>query len=164
MRRISCRRRSSILPMVTCVIVTTSCVTKADAATISFSGTVLDSCVLAVSTPGVLGTSSTGTRIGSEETGGGAAVMTVVATGATPTIQFAAPSLATSPAGLAGTPTVSLRYTSLRGASQAYTSSASSYTLSGGLLDTVTANARADNSPGFAAGNYSITTVVTCQQ
>ena len=132
---------------------------------VQFDGTVLASCILAISTPGVLGVSaSSGTEIGSEQTGGVAAVMTVTATAGAPTISFTAPAMSVAPGGYSGTPTVSLRYTSPGGANQPYTSSASQYTSTNALSDTVTLNAKATDSSGFSAGSYRIQTTATCQQ
>jgi hypothetical protein len=72
--------------------------------------------------------------------------------------------LSVKPGDYSGSPTVSLKYTSLGGANQAYTSSASQYTSNNILADTVTLNAKATDSSGFAAGNYRIQTTATCQQ
>ncbi|MFP5329658.1 MAG: hypothetical protein ACLGHC_05915 [Alphaproteobacteria bacterium] len=132
---------------------------------VQFDGAVVASCVLSVGTPGVLGVSaSSGTEIGSEQPGGVAAVLSVVATAGAPTISFSAPTLSVKPGAYTGTPTVSLKYTSPGGASQAYTSSASQYTSTNALGDTVTLNAKAADSSGFPAGNYRIQTTATCQQ
>ena len=132
---------------------------------VQFDGLVIASCVLTVSTPGVLGVnSSSGTEIGSEQTGGVASVLAVVATAGRPTLSFTAPTLSVKPGAYSGTPTVSLKYTSLGGANQAYPSSASQYTSNNILADTVTLNAKATDSSGFAAGNYRIQTTATCQQ
>lgn len=132
---------------------------------VQFDGVVVASCVMTVSTPGVLGVSaSSGTEIGSEQAGGVAAVMSVVATAGAPTISFSAPTLALAPGDYSGSPTVSLKYSSPGGANQAYTSAASQYTSTNALADTVTLNAKATDSAGFAAGNYRIQTTATCQQ
>ncbi len=132
---------------------------------VPFDGTVTTSCVLSVSTPGVLAANpSAGTEIGSEQPGGSGAVMTVTATAGTPTISFTAPSLSVKPAQYAGTPTVSLKYTSTGGANQGYTSNASQYTSADPLSDTITLHAKAVDSFGFAAGTYRVQTTATCQQ
>ena len=90
------------------------------------------------------------------------AVLAVVAVGATPTISFATPTL-TQPAGHGGTQTAAIRYQALSGATQAYTSSASSMT-AGSLLDTITINSRVTSTNGFASGTYTVRSTVTCQQ
>ena len=132
---------------------------------VPFDGTVVASCVLSVSTPGVLGVnSSSGTEIGSEQPGGQAAVLSIVATAGAPTITFSAPSMSTKPGAYTRTPSVSIRYTSPGGANRAYTSSSSQYTSTNALGDTVTLHAKAEDSGGFAAGTYRLQTTATCQQ
>lgn len=130
----------------------------------TFDGTVVQSCVLSLSTPGTLGTNANGTELGSEQTLGAAATMTVVATAGTPTLSFTAPTMSTRPPAYTGTPTVSIKYTSTGGANQAFTSGSSSYTSSNALGDTVTIDAKATDTAGFAAGSYRVQTTATCQQ
>lgn len=130
---------------------------------IPFTGIVLESCVLTVSTPGVLAMSSSGTELGSQASGGVAAVLGVVATGGAPTVKFTAPTMSVKPAAYAGSSAVSLAYTSTGGANQAYTTAASQYTASG-TLDAVTLHAKAVDASGFAAGNYTLRTTATCEQ
>jgi hypothetical protein len=131
---------------------------------VPFNGTIVASCILTVSTSGVLAMSTTGTEIGSEQIGGIAAVLGIVATGGAPTILFTAPSMSIRPAAYVGTPTVSLKYVSAGGANQAYTTAASQYTSTNPLGDTVTLNAKAVDSTGFRAGSYRLETTATCQQ
>ncbi|URW74760.1 hypothetical protein M9980_09250 [Sphingomonas donggukensis] len=134
----------------------------AAAADVVFTGALVNSCVLNVGTPGVLGPSSDGQTLSSETGTGVAAVLAVVAVGSAPTLSFSAPSL-TTPAGFSGTATTAIRYQALSGHTQAYTSGASS--MSGGaLLDTITVNSRVQSASGFASGLYTVRTVVTCQQ
>jgi hypothetical protein len=131
------------------------------AANVTLNATLLSSCTLTLSTPGTMTASTDGTMIGSEQSGGSAASMTLVAIGTLPTITLAAPSLTTSPGGWSASHTDEIRYTSTRGASQAYTSSSSNYGETG-LTDTFTVHGRVTSTNGFAAGNYTLTTVVTC--
>jgi len=132
---------------------------------IQFTGIVVPSCILTVSTPGLLGVSTnSGTELGSELPGGNAAVLAVIATAGAPTIQFTAPTMSAKPAGYSGSPTISIKYTSTGGASQAYTTASSHYTSSSPLGDTVTVNAKADDAAGFPAGTYQVQTTATCQQ
>ncbi len=133
----------------------------ASAANVSLQANLLSSCTLALGTTGNLAMSTTGLQIGSENAGGVAATMTLIAVGGLPDIHFAAPTLTASPSGWSGSHTDSIRYTSLRGANQSYTSSATTVT-AGGLTDTFTVHGKVDASAGFAAGNYTLTTVVTC--
>lgn len=131
---------------------------------VAFDGTIASTCILAISTPGGLGMSTTGTEIGSDQAAGVAAVLSVTATAGAPTLSFTAPSMSLKPGDYAGTPTISLAYTSPGGASQAYTNSSSNYTSTNPLGDTVTLNAKAVDSNGFAAGAYRLQTTVTCSQ
>ena len=137
----------------------------AAAVPVTMTGIVLPSCILTVSTGGTLGVSAdSGRQIGSEEIGGIPATLAIVATGGTPTLTVSAPTMSQRPAGYAGSPTVSVRYTSTGGANQAYTSGSSTYTSASALGDTMTINMRAQDNNGFAAGTYQLTTNVTCQQ
>lgn len=131
---------------------------------VPFDGTVLASCILSISSSGALGTNVNATELGSEQTGGRAATLAVTATGLTPTIEFSAPTMTAKPAGYTGAPTLSLRYTSTGGANQSYTSAATSYRSNNLLSDAITVHAKAADAAGFAAGNYTVQTVVTCQQ
>lgn len=134
----------------------------AQAENVTLSGTLINSCVLSLSVPGAIAATGDGTVMTSETAGGLPATMALVAIGGTPTVNFAAPGLSGPSASTSGA-TTQIRYTSLQGASQAYTSSASSRA-GGALLDTFTIHSRVTNSAGFAAGTYTVTTVVTCQQ
>jgi hypothetical protein len=134
----------------------------ASAADVTLRGSLLSSCLLTLSTEGKLVASSDPTVIGSEESGGNAALLAVVAVGATPTVNFSAPTI-DGPAGLDSGAQAQIRYTSLGGSNQSYTSSASSSSQVR-LLDTFTINARIVSPNGFAAGNYVVRTTTTCQQ
>ena len=134
----------------------------ADAGTVNFSGTVVNTCVINISTPGALGVATSGTTLSSEETGGVNSLVAVVATGTAPTIQFGAPVL-TGPSGSIAGATKFLGYTSAGGATQALTASTSTYTMNR-LLDTLTVKAQAINPNGFATGSYAISSTMTCQQ
>jgi hypothetical protein len=120
-----------------------------------------DSCTLTLSTTGTLKMSMQGNTLGSQETGGGAALMTVVAVGTRPSLTFSAPQL--SGPGNSGTSVTSMAFSTLSGINSGYTSSGAVIQL-GTLLDTVTINARVVNTQGFRSGTYQITSTVTCQQ
>lgn len=136
--------------------------TAAKAAVVTFTGTVLNSCVLSVTTPGLLTTSNAGTTLGSEEAGGVNAIMSVIATGSTPTITFAAPTL-TGPSASTADATKEVGFNAQSGTSQGYAPSPLSYPLSR-LTDTVTVKGRVTNPNGFVSGTYGLSMVVTCQQ
>ncbi len=133
------------------------------AANVNLQANLVNSCVLSINSDGTMTANTAGTQIGSENPSGSAATFGLVAIGSLPTVSFAAPSLSASPAGWSETHTDSIRYTSNRGANQAYTSSQSSVT-AGGLTETFTVHGKVDSANGFDAGNYTLTTVVTCSQ
>jgi hypothetical protein len=132
------------------------------AAPITFTGIVSNNCILNVSTPGGLAAAASGTTLSSEELGGINALLVVIATGASPTLQFETPQL-TGPNGAIPSATTSIGLTSLSGTSQPFVSSGFNFTASR-LLDTLTVRAKATNADGFPSGTYTITTNVTCQQ
>ena len=136
----------------------------AEAQLVTFPGTIVKSCILTPSV-GALALNAAGTELGSEQSGGLASTMTVVATGGAATVTFAAPTMPTKPGAYTGTPTISLKFSTASGASQAYTSGQSSYTGSGiTLTDTVTIDAKAVDPNGLPAGVYNVTTTATCSQ
>lgn len=133
---------------------------SAQAQTISFSGTVVNLCVLTISTPGLLSVESSGMELATAHTGGVAASLSIVATGTNPTITFSTPTL-TGPSSSGAT--TQLSYASPGGASRGYDGSGYVYAMNR-LLDTVTINGRASNPSGFRSGVYSITSTATCSQ
>lgn len=135
---------------------------SADAAVVSFTGTVVNLCVLTVSTPGILGLSADGKTLSSSETGGVKAIMAVVSAGTNPTIAFTAPTIS-GPAGAIGGSTTTMGFASPGGATQSHTGSATTYQMNR-LLDTLTIDAQATNPAGFATGLYTVATTATCQQ
>jgi hypothetical protein len=135
----------------------------AEAADVTLSASLVNSCVLSLTSQGTLTPSSSGTTIGSEEPGGSAASVSMTAIGLLPTISFGAPGLTSSPPGWSASPTVQIRYTSSGGANQGYTSSATTHSPTG-LLESYTVHGRVQSATGFAAGSYTLRTVVTCQQ
>lgn len=146
-----------------CLLTAASIAAPAMAANVNLQANLVNSCTLTLSSNGTMTANSGGTQIGSENPSGGAASLGLVAIGSLPTISFAAPSLTTSPSGWSATHTNAIRYTSNRGANQAYTASQSSVT-AGGLTETFTVHGKVDSTAGFDAGNYTLTTVVTCSQ
>ncbi|RST31324.1 hypothetical protein HMF7854_11100 [Sphingomonas ginkgonis] len=135
----------------------------AQAANVTFTGVLTNSCTLSLTTPGILAPATSGTIFGSEQSGGTAAVMAVAAVGVFPTITFNAPSVTLAPTNWTATHTDEIRYTSANGASQVYTSGSSSFRETG-LLDTFTVHGRISSAEGFAGGSYALTSVVTCSQ
>lgn len=132
-----------------------------NAADVTLTGTVLDSCTLNLSSAGLLVLSPDYTQLSSEAVGGAPATLTVASTGAFPTLTFGAPTLSSFPAGWTDTSTKEIRYTALVAPALAYTSNQTSRTLTTNA-DTFTLHGRVTNSGGFATGTYILRTVVTC--
>ncbi len=132
----------------------------ATAQTVTLTGTVVNACVLTLTTPGVIVAASSGTELSTQQVGGVAALLNVVATGTSPTITFSAAGL-TGPS--AGSSTAELAYSSSGGASRSYSGAGYVYAMSG-LLDAISVNGRATNASGFQSGVYSLSTTVTCSQ
>lgn len=132
------------------------------AATVSLSGLVVNSCVLTVPTTGLLVADATGTTLRSDAgTGARAASLTIVGVGSAPTLTFASPQ-ATSPSG--ATPdSVQFSYAAAgSGASRGF--AATGATASSNLIDTFTINGKIDRAAGFPSGTYGMTITVTCGQ
>ncbi|MEZ5680099.1 MAG: hypothetical protein R3E14_02260 [Erythrobacter sp.] len=130
---------------------------SAQAATVTINGVVINLCTL---TPvsGTMVVDTAGTTMTTESgTGAAPATLSVVATGAAPTLTFTAPVLS----GPASGATTEIRYTG-SSANQGYTSAGSSASTS--LIDLVTIHARVQSSTGFPSGSYAVTTTVTCGQ
>lgn len=132
---------------------------------VTFSGTVSNTCTLAVPTPGLLGLSADGKTLGSEETGGLAATVTIVSLGGN-TITVAAPTLVTYPGAYTpGGETLSLKYqgqSGLSGVSQAYTSAQTSFGVGILPITNLVVDLKVVDNSGFAQGAYSAKTVLTC--
>lgn len=153
-------RKSSYLAVAASGVAALLAASPAQAVNVTLSGNVLSQCVLSLSTAGTLAPSIDGKRLSSSEAGGLAATLTVLGTGATPTLTFGAPTLS-APGGSTGG-TTEIAYSSLSGANQNYTSSQTVATSA--LIDTFSINARVSKDTGFAAGTHTVTTVVTCAQ
>lgn len=138
------------------------CAVPGQAAEVRLRGSLLSSCILSLSTEGQLRMTDDPSVLASETSGGVPATMTVVAIGAAPTVNFTAPAI-DAPGGFSGSAQAAIRYTSLGGTNQAYTSTASS-SAQVRLLDTFTIHGRITSTEGFQAGNYAIRTTATCQQ
>jgi hypothetical protein len=143
-------------------IVTFTAPAQAAPQTITFSQTLLNSCLLGIGTNGTLNPKAGGTELNSEAGTGISGSLTVVAIGAIPKITFSAPQLS-APAGDTGS-AAQIKYTSLSGANQAYTAAQSSYTSGALLLDNYSVDAKVTNATGFVSGTYQVSTTATCQQ
>lgn len=136
------------------------CAQPAQAQTVSMSGTVINLCVLTISTPGLLAINGTGTDLSTSQTGGAAATLSVVATGTNPTITFSAPSISGPSSSGA---TAQFGYASSGGASRVLGSAGYVYAMNR-LLDTVTVTGQAHNPAGFSSGLYTMSATATCAQ
>ena len=132
----------------------------AQAQIVNLTGTVINLCVLTISTPGILAVTSNGLELSTLQSGGVAASLAIVATGSNPTVTFTAPTL--SGPSSAGS-TTEVAYSSSGGASRAMGTGAYVYAMNR-LLDTITINGRASNSGGFRSGIYTIASTATCSQ
>ena len=137
----------------------------AAAVDVTFSGTLAGVCTLALSLPGTLALSVDGTRLGSEETGGIPATLTILSIG-TNTVTVAAPTRTASPAAYVPTgEVVEIAYNGLAGlagVTHAYTASSSTFGINTLPLTIVLFNSRITNANGFAAGTFTTRSVVTC--
>jgi hypothetical protein len=125
-----------------------------------FTGTVSNTCTLAVPTPGIMTLSGSGTILGSDQTLGVPAIVTVLSLGGN-TVTLSAPALTGSPpAYTPGSETVQMSYSGL--ASHAYTSAQQSFSLGILPLTSLIINMQVINAGGFAQGTYTAKTVLTC--
>ena len=132
----------------------------AQAQTVSMTGLVINLCVLTLSTPGTLGAAATGTTLATTEPGGIPALLTVVATGSSPTITFSPPAINGPSASGAQ---AEFAYSSPGGANRAFSGSSYVYVMNR-LLDAVTIDGRATNAQGFSGGLYTLSATATCSQ
>lgn len=129
--------------------------------TVSFNGILLDSCIV-IPSAGVLAVSADGLSMGTEETGGAPAALSVTAIGTLPQVSFTAPALTSSPAGYTGSPTQSIKFSATGASGQAsYTSNASTSQLTA-LTAAYVINGKVSDSSGLHGGAYTMTTVATC--
>lgn len=137
----------------------------AHATDVDFDATLTNQCTLALSTPGVMALSADGTVLSSENVGGVAAAITAVSLGAN-TLTVGAPGVVSSPAEYDATAeTVEVAYLGAGGLSavtQDFTGVQTNVALDVIPQSVLTINARISNPGSFAAGDYTVRTVVTC--
>lgn len=136
----------------------------AASADVSFSGTLANSCTLALATPGILGLGADGSL--SSALGVGApAVLSVLSVG-TNTLTVNPPVwVSPAPGYDQGAETFEVGYSGLAGlglADQPLTTAVTTRSISTLPLSLLTVNARVTNSKGFAGGTYQLKVVVTC--
>ena len=134
--------------------------TPAFAATdVVFTGTVADTCTLAVPTAGTMTLSADGKTLGSDQSLGVPATVTVLSLGGN-SVTLSAPTLTASPAGYGGGETVQMSYSGL--ASHAYTSLQQTFSVGIIPLTSLIINMQVINNSGFTQGTYTAKTVLTC--
>lgn len=134
-------------------------------ADVTFSGTLLGLCSVALTTPGVLALSTDGTIFGSEEVGGLPAAVSILAVGSY-TVTVNAPTRTNAPGTYDSTgESIEVSYTGLAGLgvlNQAYTTGLTTFPIDTLPLSVLVMNNRITNPNGFVAGTYETRTVVTC--
>lgn len=132
---------------------------------VSFTGTLGPSCTLALGSNGTLALSADGQYLGSSEGSATGATLTILSIGSN-TINVAAPSLDSSPAGYDPSgQQLQVAYSGvglLSAVSSAWSSAASSFAVGTIALSVLDIDNRIYNPNGFAAGSYAMRTVVTC--
>lgn len=140
---------------------------NANAATqnLNINGTVSSVCAFASAQNGVFGFDVTSPNVlDTASTGGNSASVTINYNG-TPTISIdEITAFGSVPSGFADTVQFLNVFTSSNAGPISYSSGAASFTQSGGINDNLTLRLRATNATGsFPTGNYSASTVITCQ-
>ena len=128
---------------------------------VPLTGLVADTCTIAVATPGVMMLSGDGTILGSDQTLGVPATVTVISIG-TNNIALSAPTLETYPAGYTpGGETVEMNYTGLA-SHPAFSSVGLDFDIGLLSLSNLFVNVKVTDPSGFAQGTYTAKTVLTC--
>src|SRR6218665_2680817 len=147
------------------VLLLLGCAAPAGATDVTFSGTLVGVCTLALATPGLLGLSTDGEVLGSEELGGLSATITILSIGSN-TVTVGAPTRTAAPGGYnASGEVIEVSYAGLGGLSlinEAYRTTSSNFAVSTLPLTALVINTRITNPNGFDAGSYGTKTVVTC--
>ena len=137
------------------------CPQAAWAVDVTFTGLVVDTCTLAVPTPGVMMLSGDGLVLGTDQSLGVPATVTVVSIGSN-TISLDAPALLTYPPGyVAGGETVEIAYDGLA-SHPLFTALPLSFDIGLLSLSTLFVDLRMTNPDGFVQGTYTAKTVLTC--
>src|SRR3569833_1488162 len=136
-----------------------SCASAHAATDVVFTGSVADTCSLAVLSPGSMTLSSVGKTLGSDQLLGIPATVTVLSLGSN-TVTLSAPTLTASPGGYGGGETVQMSYSGL--ASHAYTTQQQTISLGIIPITDLIINMQVINAAGFIQGTYKAKTVLTC--
>jgi hypothetical protein len=133
----------------------------AQAVDVTFTGLVVDTCTIALTTPGIMLLSNDGTILGSDQGLGVPATVTVVSIG-TNTISLAEPTLLTYPAGYTpGGETLEIAYTGLA-SHPLFSEMGLSFNVGLLSLSELFVDLKMTNPDGFVQGAYTAKTVLTC--
>ena len=128
---------------------------------VTFTGLVVDTCTIAISTPGVMMLSGDGTILGSDQALGVPATVTVLSIGSN-NIALSAPTLETYPAGYTpGGETVEMNYTGLA-SHPVFTTLGLNFDIGLLSLSELFVNLKVTDASGFTQGTYTAKTVLTC--
>lgn len=128
---------------------------------VTFTGVVIDTCTIAIATPGVMMLSGDGTILGSDQGLGVPATVTVLSIGSN-TISLSAPTLETYPASYTpGGETVAMNYTGLA-SHPVFSSLGLDFDIGLLSLSNLFVNLKVTDPAGFVQGTYTAKTVLTC--
>ena len=139
-----------------------SCVSAAAAPLdVTFTGVVVDTCTIAVATPGVMMLSGDGTILGSPQALGVPATVTVISIGSN-NIALSPPTLEAYPGGYTpGGETVEMNYTGLA-SHPVFTTLGLNFDIGLLSLSELFVNMKVTDPAGFVQGTYTAKTVLTC--
>jgi hypothetical protein len=145
-----------------CLLVTGVCAPAAAAPLdVTFTGLVVDTCTIAVATPGIMVLSGDGTVLGSDQGLGVRATVTVLSIG-TNNIALSAPTLETHPIEyVPGNETVEMNTTGLA-SNPIFTSLGIDFDIGLLSLTSLFVNMQVTDPDGFQQGTYTAKTVLTC--
>jgi hypothetical protein len=128
---------------------------------VTFTGIVVDTCTIAVTTPGIMMLSGDGTILGSDQGLGVPATVTVLSIGSN-NISLSAPVLETHPVGYTpGGETVEMNYSGFA-SHPAFSSLGLDFDIGLLSLSSLFVNLRVSDAAGFTQGTYTAKTVLTC--
>jgi hypothetical protein len=149
------------LSFVSLVLIGASVPASAAPLDVTFTGLVVDTCTIAIPTPGIMVLSSDGTILGSDQGLGVPATVTVISIGSNH-IELAPPTLETHPAGYTpGNETVEINTTGLA-SNPIFTSLGIDFDIGLVSLTSLFVNMKVTDPDGFASGTYTAKTVLTC--
>ena len=138
----------------------------AQAAAITFEGTIQPGCTITLDTPGSLSLNATRTAMTSELSAGGVSAIVAVVSTSNSTLTIGSPTLEAQGSGYSvGTQTLEVAYTGLIGLTpviKSFSTTGGTYPILSVLPSLLTMDNRIVNSAGFPPGTYRTQTLVTC--